>query len=212
MNAVEEETNGPRIVISLTVMTGISLLMMMLRFFCKARYGKRFGWDDHLLGASWVGPSLLPSFGVRQAGTTRRNWQMLTSLHPPQMLLVIYSGLIAVAVTYGIGRRRAVIPYASLVQGLRLLYVGRFFGIIALAISKTSFAITLLQLARGMWQRAAIWFIIVSLNLVMWICGFSLFFQCAPVYKAWDLNAPGTCMDSRIQVNISLAASGKLAA
>ncbi|KAK3379072.1 hypothetical protein B0T24DRAFT_145158 [Lasiosphaeria ovina] len=30
-------------------MTGVSLLLMLLHFFCKARYAKRFGWDDHLL-------------------------------------------------------------------------------------------------------------------------------------------------------------------
>jgi hypothetical protein len=54
VNMDTEETNGPRIVISLSAVTGISLLMMILRFFCKARYTKRFGWDDHLLSASWV--------------------------------------------------------------------------------------------------------------------------------------------------------------
>jgi len=41
----------------------------------------------------------------------------------------------------------------------------------------------------------------------MWTCGFSLFFQCWPVSKAWDLNAPGTCWDSQVQVNISIGAS-----
>ncbi|KAK3684140.1 hypothetical protein B0T22DRAFT_354499, partial [Podospora appendiculata] len=176
-----EETNGPRIVTSLTVMTGVSLLLMVLRFFCKARYGKKFGWDDHLLLASWI-------------------------------ILVIFSALTIVAVNYGIGRRRARIPPRSLVIALELLYIGRFFGIIALAVSKSSFAVTLLHVARGPWQRAVIWSIIISLNLVFWVCGLSLFFQCSPVYKAWDLDAPGTCWDSRVQVNISIGASAYSAA
>ncbi|KAK3321283.1 hypothetical protein B0T19DRAFT_478417 [Cercophora scortea] len=176
-----EETNGPRIVTSLTVMTGVSLLLMVLRFFCKARYGKKFGWDDHLLLASWI-------------------------------ILVIFSALTIVAVNYGIGRRRARIPPHSLVIALELLYIGRFFGIIALAVSKSSFAVTLLHLVRGPWQRAVIWFIIISLNLVLWVCGLSLFFQCSPVHKAWDLNAPGTCWDSRVQVNIGIGAGAYSAA
>ncbi|KAK1750344.1 hypothetical protein QBC47DRAFT_455275 [Echria macrotheca] len=176
-----EETNGPRIVLSLAVMTGVSLLLMVLRFFCKARYDKRFGWDDHLLAASWI-------------------------------TLLTYAVVTISAVSFGIGRRKALIPAINLVQALKLLYVGRFFGIIALAISKTSFAVTLLHLARGTWQRAIIWFIIISLNVVMWTCAFSLFFQCNPVHKAWDLGAPGTCWPSQIQVNISIGASAYSAA
>lgn len=119
----------------------------------------------------------------------------------------MYSIVTVAAVRFGLGRRRALITPNNLVQALKLLYVGRFFGIIALAISKTSFAVTLLHLARGKWQRIVVWFIIISLNIVMWTCGFSLFFQCWPVSKAWDLNAPGTCWDSQIQVNISIGAS-----
>jgi len=139
------------------------------------------------------------------SASTFRCKSLLTSF---QLCLLIYCGLIAAVVTNGIGRRRALIPSASLIVALRLLYTGRFFGIIALAISKSSFAVTLLPLARVAWQRAALWFIIISLNLVLWICGFSLFFQCSPARKAWDLNAPGTCWDSRVQVNIGIAAGG----
>ncbi len=48
------DTNAPKIVISLSVMTGVSLLFMSLRFFCKGRYHKRIGADDYMLAASWV--------------------------------------------------------------------------------------------------------------------------------------------------------------
>ncbi|KAK0710755.1 hypothetical protein B0H67DRAFT_539651 [Lasiosphaeris hirsuta] len=170
-----EETNGPRIVISLSVMTGVSLLLMILRFGSKARYQKKFGLDDFLLSVSWL-------------------------------CLVTYSAITVVAVSYGIGRRRALIPPESLVIALKLLYIGRFFGIIALAISKSSFAVTLLHLARGAWQRGVIWFVIISLNLVMWLCGLSLFFQCMPVQKVWISETPGTCWESRVQVNIGIGA------
>ncbi len=94
-------------------------------------------------------------------------------------------------------------------MALKLLYIGRFFAIIALAISKTSFAVTLLHLAMVAWQRYLIWFIIITLNLVMWLSALSLFVQCSPVDKAWDLTAPGTCWPSFIQVDIGIAAGGK---
>ncbi|KAK0649946.1 hypothetical protein B0T16DRAFT_138491 [Cercophora newfieldiana] len=172
-----EETTGSRIVISLSAVTGISLVMMVLRFFCKAKYSKRFGWDDYLLAASWV-------------------------------CLLIYFGLTAAAVTHGIGRHRALIPPASLVMALRLLYAGRFFAIIASAISKTSFIVTLMPMAKKRWQRNVLWSVMISLNLVLWICGFSLFFECSPIRKAWDISATGTCWGLQTQVNVEVAAGG----
>ncbi len=58
------------------------------------------------------------------------------------------------------------------------------------------------------WQRYIIWFIIASLNLVMWFSALSLFIQCNPIYKAWELDAPGTCWEPAIQVKIGIAAGG----
>ncbi len=40
----------------------------------------------------------------------------------------------------------------------------------------------------------------------MWASALSLFVQCSPIYKAWDLTAPGTCWDANIQVDIGLSA------
>ncbi|KAK0614672.1 hypothetical protein B0T14DRAFT_487018 [Immersiella caudata] len=170
-----EETNGPRIVISLSVLTGISFLTLITRVFCKARCGKPLGWDDHLLSASWA-------------------------------CIVIYSGLTSAAVTHGIGHHRAFIAPGSLPVALRHLYAARFFSMIALAVSKSSFALTLLSMTRKPWQRNSLWFIIISLNLVVWICGFSLFFQCSPVRKAWDFTTSGTCWSVASQANVGVAA------
>ncbi|ERS95314.1 uncharacterized protein SPSK_01850 [Sporothrix schenckii 1099-18] len=169
------ETNAPRIVVSLSVMTGVALVFMVLRFFCKVRFHKTFGVDDHMLAAAWA-------------------------------CLVAYAALTITSTNYGVGLHIAVISSGDLVTGLRLLYVGRFLAIIALAISKTSFAVTLLNLASTAWQRYVLWFVIVSLNVVMWFAGLSLFIQCSPIQKAWDLHAAGTCWKPMVQVNIGMAA------
>ncbi|KAL1890726.1 hypothetical protein Sste5346_008051 [Sporothrix stenoceras] len=169
------ETDAPRIVVSLSIMTGVAFVFMVLRFFCKVRYHKKFGVDDHMLAAAWV-------------------------------CLVAYAALTITSTNYGIGLHINFISSQDLVTALRLLYVGRFIAIIALAISKTSFAVTLLHLAMTAWQRYVLWFIIVSLNVVMWFSALSLFIQCSPIQKAWDLNSTGTCWNPMVQVNIGISA------
>lgn len=48
------DTAAPRIMIAMWIMTMASMIFMLLRFFCKHRYGKAVGWDDSFLGFSWV--------------------------------------------------------------------------------------------------------------------------------------------------------------
>lgn len=48
------ETNAPKIVIALLALSTASLIFMVLRFFCKGRYSKQFGWDDYIVAFSWV--------------------------------------------------------------------------------------------------------------------------------------------------------------
>lgn len=98
---------------------------------------------------------------------------------------------------------------ASLTAALQLLYAGRFFSFIASAISKSSFAFTLMPLVRERWQRSVLWSILISLNLVLWICGFSLFFQCSPIRKAWDVKITGTCWTANVQGNVGAVAGSK---
>ncbi|KAH8650882.1 hypothetical protein BGZ60DRAFT_436753 [Tricladium varicosporioides] len=120
--------------------------------------------------------------------------------------LLIYSSLTITSCKYGIGGHIYDVSPGKLKIGVKLLYIGEFFAIIAVAISKTSFAVTLLRLATKHWHMYMIWFIIISLNLVMWFCGLFQFIQCSPVEKLWDLTAPGTCWDPHIQINYAIFA------
>ena len=127
-----------------------------------------------------------------------------------KVILVVFSSLSIASTQYGIGQHITTISLDDRVTALKLLYIGRFFGIIALAVSKTSFGITLLHLALAKWQRIIIWFILITLNLVLWLAALSLFVQCSPIDKAWDLNISGTCWSGNIQVDIGIAAGGRL--
>jgi len=109
---------------------------------------------------------------------------------------------------FGIGQHINTIPFEDRVDGLKLLYIGRLFGLIALAVSKTSFAITLLNLAMLKWQKYAIWFIMITVNVTLGLTALTLLVQCNPIRKSWDLAAPGTCWPSNVQVTIGIAASG----
>lgn len=107
---------------------------------------------------------------------------------------------------FGIGQHLKLIPKDQLPTGLQLLYIGRFFGVIAVQTSKTSFAVTLLRLANQTWQRFTIWFIIVTLNIIMGLVALFLFIQCTPVQKAWLIETPGTCWDSHVTITFSIFA------
>lgn len=89
---------------------------------------------------------------------------------------------------------------------IKVLYAGEFFAIIAVATSKTSFAITLLRLSPKPWQRYVLWFIIVSLNLAMWLCAMFQYLQCSPVNKLWDFTVPGKCWDPMVQIHYAMFA------
>ncbi len=111
-----------------------------------------------------------------------------------------------VSTKYGIGNHMVDILPDDLSTAVKVLYAGEFFAIIAVAISKTSFAVTLLRLSSQAWQRHVLWFIIGSLNLVMWLCALFQYLQCSPVNKLWDFTVPGKCWDPMVQIRYAIFA------
>lgn len=94
-------------------------------------------------------------------------------------------------------------------DAVKILYIGELFAIIAVSISKTSFAVTLLRLSTQPRQRYALWFIIVSINLAMGLCGLFTFVQCSPVSKLWDISVPGSCWEPMIVIRYAIFAGGE---
>ena len=91
----------------------------------------------------------------------------------------------------------------------KYLFIGEFFSLIAIPTSKTSFAVTLLRLSTRGWQKWLLYFIIASMNIVMWLCGILLFAQCSPIEKNWNKDMPGSCWKSKVQDNYSIFAGGR---
>jgi len=104
------------------------------------------------------------------------------------------------------GSHMADIAPADFREAVKILYAGELFAIFAVAISKTSFAVTLLRLATQPWQRWGLWYIIGSINLIMGLCGLFQYIQCSPVSKIWDITVPGTCWDPMVTIRYALFA------
>jgi hypothetical protein len=66
-----------------------------------------------------------------------------------------------------------------------------FFSILAAVWTKSSFAITLLGFSEG-WTRKIVWFILISVNVVLGLNATLQWVQCWPIDKLW-LGGPGVC-------------------
>jgi hypothetical protein len=97
---------------------------------------------------------------------------------------------------------------AALPTANKYLFIGEFFGIIGIAMAKTSFCVTLLRLAVERWHKILIWACIITVNGFMWPCAITFFVGCTPLAKKWDNTVPGTCVDNTPIVNFAVFASG----
>jgi hypothetical protein len=107
------------------------------------------------------------------------------------------------------GKKTYLLDEAKVVPMYKFLFLGEFFTLIAIPVSKTSFSITLLRLSTKKWQKWFIWFVIVSVNIVYWLCGIFLLVQCQPIEKNWNKTMNGKCWQSSVQDNYSIFAGGR---
>ncbi len=87
-------------------------------------------------------------------------------------------------------------------------YAAGFASILAAAWSKTSFALTLLRVS-DRWLKRAVWFIIISINVVLGVNGVIQWIQCWPVEKLWHTHIPGSCWPSVIVRDYNTFVSGE---
>ena len=81
-------------------------------------------------------------------------------------------------------------------------------AIFAAVWSKTSFGMTLLRIASGR-TKVAVWFCLVSMNLLMGINAFTTWLQCNPIQKGWMPDLPGECWDRRVNAYFGVVAGGE---
>ena len=119
---------------------------------------------------------------------------------------MVYSGLLSAAARHGLAKHHDKLGAADQITIMKLIAVADFFIVSALALSKTSFAFTLLKLAGGPWQQRFIWFIVVTGNAVMWFVAITPFITCRPPERWWNKNIPGTCWPDVVVKNLAILA------
>ncbi|KAG7291948.1 hypothetical protein NEMBOFW57_001977 [Staphylotrichum longicolle] len=103
----------------------------------------------------------------------------------------------------GFGLRFYQVPLENLLTFGVLSNISGFTSIIAVACSKTSFAITLLRLSDG-WMK---WFIIallVLLNTTHYLSALFFWVSCNPPAKTYNVMLPGECWPTSVTVKYSL--------
>ncbi|KAK4241732.1 hypothetical protein C8A03DRAFT_40827 [Achaetomium macrosporum] len=124
------------------------------------------------------------------------------------LFLASYVALTIASTHYGVGRHLATLSPDEIRVSGELLYVGEFFAILAVAVSKTSFAVTLFRFANERWHSILLWTVMVTVNLFMWSCATLLLAQCQPPEKLWNFVVEGRCWPPRFYVFYSVCAGG----
>ncbi|KAJ5973252.1 hypothetical protein N7481_010462 [Penicillium waksmanii] len=173
------QNQGPIILAVCWVLVLVPGLVLALRIWCKTALSRGLGWDDLVVGLAWV-------------------------------LQLVYTVLITKAVQLGvIGKHVEAIEDPSIIPpALKLVYISFVIVIIGCVLSKTSFAITLLRIVTQVWMKVFLWFIIITMNSIMWLCAVCYLAQCKPAAALWNtkLMATAQCWPTSIFENIALTA------
>ncbi|KAH8904155.1 hypothetical protein BR93DRAFT_946918 [Coniochaeta sp. PMI_546] len=106
---------------------------------------------------------------------------------------------VSVSISLGFGKHISAIDASHLQTTQILGNVAASASILGAVWSKTSFGVTLLRIAEGR-MKPAIWFIILSMNLLMGVHALIPWIQCNPVAKTWNRDEPGSCWDPRVNI------------
>lgn len=130
----------------------------------------------------------------------------MSTANTQKLLLVAHSSISSYATGLGFGKHESVVSEENIYKLILLVYVAGVCTLLAAALSKTSFALTLLKLTKGR-LRAGVWAIIITLNLSLLVNLLLPFVRCSPIAAAWDSSIPGTCFDVHITVRYSIFAA-----
>ncbi|OAA65611.1 hypothetical protein SPI_02398 [Niveomyces insectorum RCEF 264] len=111
--------------------------------------------------------------------------------------LALASAFTTACTAYGYGKHLWDIPPANFPPLNVVSTIAGTFSILAAAWSKTSFAMTVLRISTG-WMRWTIWFIIMSVNVVLGVSAIFQWIHCVPVQRIFDGTVKGTCWDADV--------------
>ncbi|MCJ1251158.1 hypothetical protein MMC30_008389 [Trapelia coarctata] len=175
-----DEDRGPALIAIGWTLTATALLTQFGRLYCRLRI-RQLGWDDYLMFFTTL---LDVAFTI-----------VLT-------ILALNGG--ARHAYYLLMRNPSVVPYVT-----KLEWILQPFLIIALGTGKASVGVLLLRFltSQQRWQRWAVWFSIVSVNIVLVLAAILTFVQCNPPEKLWNLQVKGTCWSPDRQNNYAMFAA-----
>ncbi|KAK8008237.1 hypothetical protein PG991_010788, partial [Apiospora marii] len=166
-----EDSKATAMTVTMIVCGVVTLAFMSARFAAKALVHSKLGIDDYALALSWV-------------------------------LFVVFIILSIYTTGYGLGSHLdASFDMTKLPTLLFYLPIGQFFAVVAVAVSKSSFIITLLRLVEVMWHKIALWFMLVTILLSMGSISIVQFYQCANP-------AERNCVPSDSVVGLGVYAAG----
>jgi len=125
-----------------------------------------------------------------------------------QILLLASGSNTTANVRLGFGLHIFEVPFENMVPFGIQSNISGFTSIIAVACSKTSFAITLLRLSDG-WVK---WFIIgllFLLNVTHYLSAVFFWVSCNPPAKTWNPMLPGECWPITVTVNYNFFVGGR---
>ena len=207
-NAEDAEDYGPMLNRTTWFLVLLATLLLGLRVYCKLWRRRGLWWDDWVLVASWVRYPH-PLFYNAQS------YHSLPVFHSPnipeQVSLVVSASLQSASVSLGMGKHSRDIDPNNMSTIALLNYTAGFASALAAVWSKTSFALTLLRISDG-WMKWLVWFIIVSVNIVMGVNGTIQWVQCWPVEKLWHPKLHGSCLASVVVQDYNTFVSGTFTA
>ncbi|KAI0408372.1 hypothetical protein F4802DRAFT_409759 [Xylaria palmicola] len=148
-------------------------------------------WSLAILAGGWLALRLYLKFR-RHRGL----WWDDHALAISWVCIVLANACTSIAISLGWGQQIYDLPVENFPYILVALYISGAFSILAAALSKSSFALTLLRISNG-WVRYVVWFAMITINIVMSLSIIFNFVQCTPVEKNFNVFIPGSCWPRR---------------
>lgn len=108
----------------------------------------------------------------------------------------------------GLGRHVTNLSPGTIREFALLATIASTINIMATALARIGFAVSLLRVAEG-WPRRFTWAVIFTSNVVSGLSGLFLWVQCTPIRKNWDNLNFGYCWAPRVRVAIPIMNTGE---
>ncbi len=171
LSELPHDDYGPELNAITGLMLVLSASFVFTRIYLKISQHRNLWWDDYILVLAWV--------STRLAVAVCLVADRIADCPPGQLILLVVGTLLCIEVSLGYGRHSWDISPTDLPSVAVYGSVAGTLTILGSAFSKTSFALTLLRLPIG-WLRYLVWFILITMNILMDLSAVSVWFECRP--------------------------------